>query len=152
MPDGLTAVGYGDPLFAAVYTNCSTVFGFVDDGAQNDQLRRYDILGWYESTNDCLKLYASLARQKPGSNLYDALVSEYKWKVTNPPAAFPANSVYYASVDIEPQLKPNPAIRLDSSGKSFLADKKEEEDLWESISLKPLRFGWSRTCLGENQF
>lgn len=110
MPDGLTAVGYGDPLFAAVYTNCSTVFGFVDNGAQNDQLRRYDILGWYESTNDCLQLYASLARQKPGSNLYDALISEYKWKVTNPPAAFPASSVYYASVDIEPQLKPNPAI------------------------------------------
>ena len=48
MPDGLTAVGYGDPLFAAVYTNCSSVFGFVDDGADNTQARRYDILGWYD--------------------------------------------------------------------------------------------------------
>ncbi len=110
MPDGLTAVGYGDPLFAAVYTNCSSVFGFVHSGAENSQARRYDVLGWYENTRDCLGLYASLARQKPGTRLYDALASEYKWKVTNPQAAFPTLSVYHASVDVEPQLKPNPAL------------------------------------------
>ena len=110
MPDGLTAVGYGDPLFAAVYTNCFSVFGFVHTGVLNDQLRRYDILGWYENTPDCLQLFAALARQKPNTNLYDALASEYKWKVTKPPAGFPTVSVYYASVDVEPNLKPNPAI------------------------------------------
>ena len=110
MPDGLTAVGYGDPLFAAVYTNCYSIFGFVDNGADNTQARRYDILGWYDSTQDCLQLFASLARQKPGTRLYDALASEYKWKVQNPPADFPTLSLYYASVDVEPQLKPNPAL------------------------------------------
>jgi hypothetical protein len=110
MPDGLTAVGYGDPLFAAIYTNCFSVFGFVDAGADNTQARRYDILGWYENTPDCLQFFASLAKQKPNANLYDALTSEYKWKVTNPPAAFPTLSVYYASVDVEAQLKPNPAL------------------------------------------
>ena len=110
MPDGLTAVGYGDPLFAAVYTNCSSVFGFVDTSAQNTEPRRYDILGWYDNTKDCLQLFASLARQKPSTKLYEALCSEYKWKVNNPPATFPTLSVYHASVDVEPQLKPNPAL------------------------------------------
>ena len=110
MPDGLTAVGYGDPLFAAVYTNCYSVFGFVHQGLVNEQLRRYDILGWYENTPDCLQLFAALARQKPNTNLYDALASEYKWKVINPPAGFPTLSLYYASVDVEPNLKPNLAM------------------------------------------
>lgn len=110
MPDGLTAVGYGDPLFAAIYTNCFSVFGFVHHGADNNQARRYDILGWYEDTTDCLQLFAALAKQKPGINLYDSLVSEYKWKVDNPPAAFPTLSLYYSSIDIEPQLKSNPAL------------------------------------------
>ncbi len=110
MPDGLTAIGYGDPLFAAVYTNCFSVFGFVHAGADNTVGRRYDVLGWYEGTVDCLQLYSALGRRKPGANLYDALTSEYKWKVTTPPAGFPEISVYYASVDVDPQLKENPAL------------------------------------------
>src|SRR5262249_2942839 len=97
-------------LFAAVYTNCYSVFGFVHVGADNSQLRRYDILGWYENTSDCLQLFASLAKQKPGINLYDSLLSEYKWKVEHPPAKFPTLSLYYASIDIEAQLKANPAL------------------------------------------
>src|SRR6185503_1237321 len=43
------------------------------------------------------------------TDLYKALVSEYKWKVDNPQANFPTLSVYHASVDVEPDLKPNPA-------------------------------------------
>ncbi len=109
MPDGLTAVGYGDPLFAAIYTNCWSVFGFVDNTADDTQLIRYDILGWYDN-DDCMQLFQSLARQKPGANLYDALCSEYKWKALKHPDGFPTLSVYYASVDVAPQLKPNPAI------------------------------------------
>lgn len=110
MPDGLTAVGYGDPLFAAIYMNCFSVFGFMDVDASNTQPRRYDVLGWYDNTPDCLKLFASLARQKPNTKLYDALVSEYKWKAKNPATDFPTLSLYYASVDVEPNLKANPAI------------------------------------------
>lgn len=110
MSDGLTAVGYGDPLFAAIYPNCFSVFGFLDAGANNTQARRYDVLGWYENTVDCLQLFASLASQKPNTKLYDALVSEYKWKAKNPATDFPTVSLYYASVDVEPNLKVNPAL------------------------------------------
>jgi hypothetical protein len=48
----LTAVGYGEPSFAAFYPNCHSVFGFHDPdyaGAPPDGLR-YDVLGWYSSS------------------------------------------------------------------------------------------------------
>ena len=110
MPDGLTAVGYGDPLFAAIYSNCSSVFGFVDTSGTNKQVRRYDILGWYENTPDCMDLFLSLFNQKPDTDLYKALTAAYKWKVTDPPKDFPTFSLYYASVDVEPNLTANPAL------------------------------------------
>src|ERR1044072_7147584 len=110
MPDGLTAVGYGDPLFAAIYSNCSSVFGFVDTSGTNKQVRRYDILGWYENTPDCMDLFLSLFNQKPDTELYKALTAAYKWKVTDPPKDFPTFSLYYASVDVEPNLTVNPAL------------------------------------------
>ncbi|HET9971770.1 MAG TPA: hypothetical protein VFQ68_26285 [Streptosporangiaceae bacterium] len=48
---GLTAVGYGEPAFAAFYPNCLNVFGLHDGDAPvtDDALRglRYDVLGWY---------------------------------------------------------------------------------------------------------
>ena len=94
--DGLTAVGYGDPFFAAIYSNCYNVFGFCDRDTDNSRTYRYDIMGWYDPTDlDCLHLYAALAKQQPNTNLYTALQTEYKWKVIQPPAAFPALSVYY---------------------------------------------------------
>jgi hypothetical protein len=48
---GLTAVGYGDPAFAAFYPNCRNVFGLHDgDGPVTDGWLRglhYDVIGWY---------------------------------------------------------------------------------------------------------
>jgi hypothetical protein len=47
-----TAVGYGEPAFAAFYPNCHSVFGFHDAdyaGAPPAGLR-YDVLGWYSSS------------------------------------------------------------------------------------------------------
>ncbi|MDJ0838377.1 MAG: hypothetical protein QNK37_17805 [Acidobacteriota bacterium] len=43
----LTALGYGEPSFAAFYPNCFSVFGFHDPhpGALTDL--RYEIAGWY---------------------------------------------------------------------------------------------------------
>jgi hypothetical protein len=49
----LTAVGYGEPTFAAYYPNCSTVFGFVDTlddlpgFSPASQLVSYQVAGWY---------------------------------------------------------------------------------------------------------
>ncbi|WP_159049437.1 hypothetical protein [Streptomyces sp. NRRL WC-3618] len=46
----LTAVGYGEPNFAARYANCHSVFGFLDPdypGATPKGLR-YEVLGWFD--------------------------------------------------------------------------------------------------------
>ncbi|MDT3718001.1 hypothetical protein [Pseudomonas oryzihabitans] len=47
----LTALGYGDPGFAAFYPNCSTVFGFYDalnDLEMTQPLKLgYHVVGWY---------------------------------------------------------------------------------------------------------
>src|SRR5688572_5762328 len=44
----LTAVGYGEPAFAAFYPNCHSVFGFCDQeySGKNDG-RQYYLTGWY---------------------------------------------------------------------------------------------------------
>lgn len=44
----LTAVGYGEPSFAAFYPNCHSVFGFCDteySGIKDE--RQYYVIGWY---------------------------------------------------------------------------------------------------------
>lgn len=48
--DKLTAVGYGEPSFAAFYPNCHSVFGCFDEEIiENAQLAglSYQLLGWY---------------------------------------------------------------------------------------------------------
>lgn len=56
----LTAVGYGDPTFAAFYPNCHSVFGFYDEefkGSIPDNVR-YLVIGWYSNErDDFLKKY-----------------------------------------------------------------------------------------------
>ena len=47
----LTTIGYGDPAFTSVYTNCQSVFGFYDDlkNISTDANPRlaYQVCGWY---------------------------------------------------------------------------------------------------------
>lgn len=56
----LTAVGYGEPTFAAFYPNCHGIFGLHDeDYAQSYPANlQYDILGWYDQgDNDYLSVF-----------------------------------------------------------------------------------------------
>jgi hypothetical protein len=48
----LTAVGYGEPSFAAFYPNCHSVFGFYDDDYTGNlpQGLQYDLVGWYSDS------------------------------------------------------------------------------------------------------
>lgn len=43
----LTAIGYGDPTFAAFFPSCRSVFGFYDDELWRDA--EYSVIGWYSS-------------------------------------------------------------------------------------------------------
>ncbi|WP_372737458.1 hypothetical protein [Neptunomonas sp.] len=56
---GLTAMGYGEPAFAAFYPNCRSVFGFYDADISFEDFKTstYDVIGWFDQpeTRDCLQ-------------------------------------------------------------------------------------------------
>ncbi|HYF62005.1 MAG TPA: hypothetical protein VD886_04280 [Herpetosiphonaceae bacterium] len=50
--DGLTALGYGEPHFAAFYPNCRSVFGFHDPAPVRSGHTWYEVFGWYANPDD----------------------------------------------------------------------------------------------------
>lgn len=115
--DKLTAVGYGEPTFAAFYPNCHSVFGFHDDDYDTDhpppEELRYIVIGWYSNialnqdpfrdfTND-FKNRMIESNQTPTLEILQAAVKdEFKWKVVVAPGQeFPQQMVCYASLSIK---------------------------------------------------
>ncbi|MBD2357421.1 hypothetical protein H6G41_22845 [Tolypothrix sp. FACHB-123] len=89
----LTAVGYGEPTFAAFYPNCRSVFGFHD--AELPELTpqsdlKYDVIGWYsEPQQDYLGEFfknfktsfnEDFKEDLTPENFIDAIEEEMKWK------------------------------------------------------------------------
>ena len=102
----LTAVGYGEPTFAAFYPNCLSVFGFHDDAPPRSlQGVQYDVIGWYsDPRQDCLHsqaLQVAFAKEK-----YNALKEVYRWVVEQPPGStlppFPSETICYAHLTFDP--------------------------------------------------
>lgn len=64
----LTAVGYGDPAFSAVYTNCENVFGIHDPlaGVEDiEEVSGYTVIGWYENNHqETIEAYVDTVSQK----------------------------------------------------------------------------------------
>ncbi|HYJ04235.1 MAG TPA: hypothetical protein VEX43_03825 [Chthoniobacterales bacterium] len=82
----LTAIGDGDPAFAALYPRCHSVFGFFDNSASAVQGSRFDVIGWYEDvrTDPLYALYESLTAA-PGAAptpqaLFEAIEKRFKWR------------------------------------------------------------------------
>ncbi len=75
----LTAVGYGEPTFAAFYPNCFSVFGFHDPTPGSDLADlRYEVAGWYsDPTRD------ELARlvDEASSDIHQAIKEKFNWEV-----------------------------------------------------------------------
>lgn len=101
----LTAIGYGEPCFAAFYPNSLSVFGFYDD-ILLDQLpgATYEVIGWYsdprrDAVNFIIERARGLGAQK---DWRDILKDEAEWAVAgSDPAALkvtPERTVCYASV------------------------------------------------------
>jgi hypothetical protein len=102
----LTAVGYGEPAFAAYYPNCHSVFGFcdVDPGVQEGSSYQYEVIGWFnEQVLDPLQSaeFASFAND---AARYGALAHEYRWTLpqADTTGPFPTLSVYYGSLTLTP--------------------------------------------------
>ena len=77
--DKLTAVGYGEPTFAAFYPECHSVFGCHDDNISSSQLNgdlSYHVIGWYtDSDKDPLSSFLS---QFPESSIAD-IQEQFAW-------------------------------------------------------------------------
>lgn len=90
--DPLTAVGYGEPTFAAFYPNCHSVFGFFDSDIQllsdiNTELE-YTVVGWYDrGEEDYFRTFVKHAQnthQNNNADLLAAIQAEFKWKTDVP--------------------------------------------------------------------
>ncbi len=53
----LTALGYGEPTFAAFYPNCHSVFGFYDETAEAGKTYTYEIYGYYGAEQRSLEYF-----------------------------------------------------------------------------------------------
>jgi hypothetical protein len=82
----LTAVGYGEPTFAAFYPNCHSVFGFYDpDYSANLDERQYYVIGWYsDPAQDYLNEFIKARVDKAVNNesLIKALEDDFKWTLS----------------------------------------------------------------------
>ena len=77
--DKLTAVGYGEPAFAAFYPNCYSVFGFHDKGAIDLTDLEYEVIGWYsDATKDELFQFME-AEQKKVPEERKTVLEEFEW-------------------------------------------------------------------------
>lgn len=106
--NSLTAVGYGEPTFAAFYPNCFSVFGFHDADYTSivpDKLQ-YDVIGWYSDKNkDCLKkiLSSPINKAKSRDELVELIEKEFKWTLSiNDAQEFPSQTLYYARLIFNP--------------------------------------------------
>lgn len=152
----LTALGYGEPAFAAYYPNCYSVFGFCDVDPDPGTSYEYQVIGWLNEANlDPLQSseFAGLAND---AARYTALEQEYRWLVTKDDRTkpFPQRVVCYASLTVTPNAVktgvPSGAVDLaigNTGGESLSAlladevaapqpsDKSTIEDQLEAINV-----------------
>jgi hypothetical protein len=161
--DRLTAVGYGEPSFAAFYPNCHSVFGFLDqdyvDGIPDGL--QYDVVGWYADPGQDF-LYSFIedltkggTESRTNQEKADSLEQELKWAVEiDSNEAFPNQMLCYARIVFNPSIDsienpvvtdPDVKITIGNTGTEALSaylaqavdssQKSTIEDQLESIQL-----------------
>jgi hypothetical protein len=155
----LTALGYGEPAFAAYYPNCYSVFGFcdVDLGLQGDTSYEYQVVGWFHEADLDPLQSAEYAGPAKNAEHYAALQREYRWCVSAADAkkTFPVRMVCYASLTLVPNhvtpWKSQDAVDIaigNTGGEALSAlladqiaaessDKLTIEDQLEAVNLAP---------------
>lgn len=95
----LTAIGYGEPTFAAFYPNCHSVFGFYDSKiTEKFTDYEYEVIGWYSDAQHDQQLRNFLSNKVQSvqaENFHEALKQEFKWlmkpEANSPWSNLPAN-------------------------------------------------------------
>jgi hypothetical protein len=113
----LTAMGYGEPAFAAFYPNCHSIFGLHDpNGGALDNLSNdlsgvtYDVLGWYADPGEDFLTIWNNAFQNP-ADANDLLNEQRKalertqgWSTSTDISELPTRMVCYARIDFPSQI------------------------------------------------
>jgi hypothetical protein len=150
----LTAVGYGDPSFAAFYPNCHSVFGFCDeDYSGSPEGRRYYVMGWYRNPeHDVMKTHIMAALREGGPDLLRILEETFKWKFDAPRIDMPSRMMCYARVDLlqrkSPRQHGRATVAIGNTGTEALSaclaqtlrsksPKEVVEDQLEALHLAP---------------
>ncbi|HEX2220060.1 MAG TPA: hypothetical protein VHG35_14760 [Gemmatimonadales bacterium] len=108
----LTAVGYGDPVFAAFYPSCRGVFGFHDPYTGPAVGVRYEVLGWYASAEaDPLQRLRARHPAATAAVLLQALRDEHRWLLEGA-EALPDGIVCYARLTLGPPETAPPDIQV----------------------------------------
>ena len=123
----LTAIGYGEPTFAAFYPNCHSVFGCFDpDVDTKSQLQglSYQLMGWYSDTaqDPLINFLTTFLADNPGANqasLEQAVKEHFAWNVTidtsNVPSSLPSGIVCYAELTFTPNADLNNSRKNDDT-------------------------------------
>lgn len=110
----LTAIGYGEPTFAAFYPNCLSIFGFYDPDYTKPPVGLcYDVVGWYsDSTQDALSAFltsftdsraASGLPAPTNAELQAALSDAFQWSLAHSDdQEFPQQMLCYARLTFNP--------------------------------------------------
>jgi len=124
--DPLTAIGYGEPTFAAFYPNCHSVFGFYDDDKNVQSLAnsatklQYTVIGWYDRDDqDYFRTFVKHAQNiyQNSADLLAAIHAEFKWTTeVSEGQEFPEQMLCYARITFDP------ASELDNADKASPAE------------------------------
>ncbi len=131
----LTAVGHGDPTFAALYGSCRSVFGFFDEkpGFQ------YDLVGWY--SNPAADPLAARVAGLSGEAAQAAILEAFDWEVFIPdgePA--PQGMLCYARLTFELSGSiDNPALADTTTEITIAHTGTEALSAWLARQIAPSR-------------
>ena len=118
----LTAIGYGEPAFAAFYPNCHSVFGCFDpdtDAENKLQGLSYQLIGWYSDTaqDPLAEFLNDFLADNPGADqagLEQAIKDQFAWNTTIDTENLPIGIVCYAELTFDVA----PGADLNNSRKS----------------------------------
>ena len=124
LQEALTAVGYGEPTFAAFYPNCHSVLGCHDAGySKKGQLEglQYDLLGWYaDEANDPLyelvrgidlsKITGGDAMTRRSAAIKEAIQEKFHWTLGEEAIADPDNFAPHIFCHAQLQFQPSGSI------------------------------------------
>jgi hypothetical protein len=146
----ITAVGYGEPTFAAFYPNCHSVFGFYDNDTPGADVAglQYDVIGWYTQPEQDYFSQLMARLQAAGDDLIAGLEREARWTVAGLETTVPSQMLCYSRLQFNPSAKdidPTTAIAIGHTGtealSAYLAQKiaperkHELEDQLEAVLL-----------------